>query len=63
MTPEVDQSLCFSSGECILAAPKVFAFDADGLAVVIDPTAAPDEDLARIAEQCPSGAISLRPAP
>lgn len=60
MTPEVDRSLCFSSGECVLAAPRVFSFDDEGLAFVSDPDGLPDEHLQRIAQECPSGAITLR---
>jgi ferredoxin len=54
---KVDEELCIGSGNCVHLAKGVFELNEDGLAVVVDETAASEEDL-RLAERtCPTGAI------
>lgn len=59
-TVTIDPEVCFGSGECVLAAPDAFAFDPDGVAVVVDVAPLSQESLDRIVEQCPSGAFSVQ---
>lgn len=57
---ELDREACVSGGKCVHAAPEVFAFDDEDLAVVLDPTPTLGEaQLLRIARDCPGRAISL----
>jgi ferredoxin len=55
----VDPDLCIGSGNCVHLAPGAFELDADGVADVIEPDAAPDDRLRQAARSCPSGAISV----
>jgi ferredoxin len=56
---EVDPELCMGSGNCGFSAPGVFDLDDDGIAVVLDPTAAPEEKIILAAQGCPTQAISI----
>jgi ferredoxin len=47
------------SGNCLFWAPGVFDLDDDGIAVVLDPTAAPEDRIALAVEGCPTKAISV----
>ena len=49
------------SGNCVFQAPGVFALDDDGIAVVLDPAAAPEESVRIAAARCPSKAITVSP--
>ena len=63
LVPEIDKSLCLSSGRCVADHPKVFAFDGDELAEVLPGSSdLPDETLRATAAQCPAEAIILRDA-
>jgi ferredoxin len=57
----INQERCEGHGQCVAAAPEVFAFDDDGLTVVgQDPVAAAAEDAARAAlRRCPVDALSI----
>ena len=57
---EIDRDICMGSGNCVYGAPGVFILDEDGVALVIDPTGAPEEDVIAAAERCPSRAITIR---
>lgn len=59
MRVELDRDLCVSSAECLKAAPKAFAHDADGLAYVTDFASATIEDLKLAESRCPTGAIRV----
>jgi ferredoxin len=54
----LSQPRCIATKACVNAAEGVFAIAGD-VAVVVDPTAAPEEDVVRAAEACPTGAISV----
>ena len=54
---QVDRSLCIGSGDCVDTAPDVFRLDEDDKAVVIDPDAAPLDDILEAAQNCPVTAI------
>ena len=54
----VDRSRCMASKACMNAAEGVFRI-VDGAAVVVDATAASEEDLLAAAEACPVGAITV----
>ncbi|GMU79169.1 MAG: hypothetical protein AMXMBFR46_19620 [Acidimicrobiia bacterium] len=56
---EVDRELCMGSGNCQFWAPGVFEIDDDGIAVVVDPTAAPEDRVVLAMEGCPTKAISI----
>jgi ferredoxin len=55
----IDREVCMGSGNCGFWAPGVFDLDAEGIAVVLDPTAAPEERIVAAAQGCPTQAISL----
>ncbi len=55
----VDRRACVGSGDCMKIAPGVFAMDDEGMAVVVDASAADRETLLLAAERCPSQAIKL----
>lgn len=56
---EVSAARCIASKTCVNAAEGVFEI-AGGVARVVDPAAAPLEDIVTAAELCPTGAISIR---
>lgn len=55
----VDGDLCMGSGSCVFSAERVFELGDEGVAVVIDPAAAPLDDVIDAARNCPTGAISV----
>jgi ferredoxin len=59
LTVEIDKSVCISSGDCVRLAPTAFAFDDDGLAMVVDPASVDAETLRTAERSCPSGAITV----
>ncbi len=54
----VSQARCIATKACINAAEGVFRM-AGEVAVVLDPEAAPEDDLVRAAEACPTRAIAV----
>ena len=56
---EIDRSLCMGSGNCSFWAPAVFDLDDEGLAVVLDPAAAPEDKIVLAGQGCPTQAISI----
>lgn len=56
---EIDRDACMGSGNCQFWAPGVFELDDDGIAVVVDATAAPEDRIVLAAEGCPTKAIAL----
>jgi uncharacterized Fe-S cluster protein YjdI len=56
---EVSAARCIASKSCLNAAEGVFAI-AGGVARVVDPEAAPLDDILAAAEVCPTGAITVR---
>jgi len=59
MTIEINRELCMGSGNCSFWAPGVFDLDDDGIAVVLDPTAAPEDKIILAGQGCPTQAISI----
>ncbi len=62
MRVTVDQDRCVGSGQCVLAAERVFdQRDEDGIVVLLDeaPPAELDADVRQAAEICPALAIAL----
>ncbi len=58
----VDQDKCVASGQCVLAAERVFdQRDEDGIAILLDsePPADQHEDVRQAAMVCPALAIEL----
>lgn len=47
------------SGNCVFWAPGVLDLDDEGIAVVLDPTAAEDDKIVLAAQGCPTQAISV----
>ena len=56
---EVSAARCIASKACLNAAEGVFEI-AGGVARVVDPGAAPLDDIVEAAELCPTGAITIR---
>lgn len=55
----VDRARCMGSRCCTNAAEGVFELDANLVAVVVDPAAAPEADIVAAADDCPTRAISV----
>jgi ferredoxin len=55
----IDRDVCMGSGNCSFWAPGVFDLDDDGIAVVIDPEAAPVDKIVLAAQGCPTQAIAV----
>jgi ferredoxin len=56
---EIDRAACMGSGNCQFWAPGVFDLDDDGIAIVLDPTAAPEDRIVLAVEGCPTKAITM----
>lgn len=52
-----DEERCCHAGICVKELPQVFKVE-DG-EFKIDAEAAPEEEIRRVVEQCPSGALSI----
>jgi ferredoxin len=48
------------SGNCVYEAAGAFALDDDGISTVVDPAAAPEEQVLAAARKCPTNAITVR---
>jgi ferredoxin len=59
---DIDRDVCMGSGNCTYEAPGAFALDAESIAVVVDPGAAPEEQVLAAARKCPTRAITVRRA-
>lgn len=55
----IDRELCMGSGNCSFWAPGVFDLDNDGVAVVLDPSAQPEDKVVLAAQGCPTQAIAV----
>jgi ferredoxin len=55
----IDRDSCMGSGNCAFWAPGVFDLDDDGIAIVLDPNAAPDDKIVLAAQGCPTQAIAV----
>jgi ferredoxin len=58
----VNREVCMGSGNCAFWAPGVFDLDDDGIAIVVDPAAQPDDKVIMAAEGCPTQAITVAEA-
>jgi ferredoxin len=56
---EVDRALCYGFGDCVDTVPAVFALDGEDTAIVLDPDAAPLDDIVEAAQNCPVDAITI----
>ena len=57
---EIDRDACMGSGNCVYEAVGVFGLDDDGIALVLDVTAAPEDKVISAARICPARAIRVR---
>jgi ferredoxin len=55
----IDRELCMGSGNCSFWAPGVFDLDDDGIAVVVDVGAQPQDKIVLAAQGCPTQAITV----
>jgi ferredoxin len=55
----IDRDSCMGSGNCQFWAPGVFDLDDDGIAIVVDPSAQPDDKIVLAAQGCPTQAIKV----
>jgi pyruvate-ferredoxin/flavodoxin oxidoreductase len=53
----IDTDACTSCNECIQTNEKIFAYNDDGLAEVVDPAGGPFKDIVMAAEKCPVAII------
>jgi ferredoxin len=56
---EINREACMGSGNCSFWAPGVFDLDDEGVAIVIDPEAAPEEKVILAGQGCPTQAIAI----
>ena len=56
---EVSSARCIASKVCVHAAEGVFEI-VDGISRVVDPAAAPLDDILAAADECPTRAIKVR---
>jgi ferredoxin len=56
---EVDRALCYGFGDCVDTVPAVFALDEEDTAVVLDPDAAPLDDVVAAAQNRTVDAIII----
>ncbi len=59
MKVRVDRDLCEGAGNCVVAAPTVFALDEENKALVLKPSSVDDDTLYEAAESCPASAIII----
>lgn len=57
----VDRELCMGSGVCLVYAPRTFAHDSRGKAIILDPGGDPADAISTAVEACPMSALSLVP--
>ncbi len=55
----IDRDTCMGSGNCQFWAPGVFDLDDEGIAIVVDPAAQPDDKVVLAAQGCPTQAIKV----
>jgi ferredoxin len=55
----IDRDVCMGSGNCSFWAPGVFDLDDDGIAIVLDASAASDDKIVLAAQGCPTQAIAV----
>jgi len=57
----VDEDLCIGAGQCVLAAPKIFDQDEQGLVVLLDahPPSELHDAARKAAKLCPARAITI----
>ena len=55
----IDREVCMGSGNCSFWAPGVFDLADDGVAVVVDLDAAPEDKVILAAQGCPTQAIRI----
>jgi ferredoxin len=56
---EINREQCMGSGNCSFWAQGVFDLDDDGVAVVLDATAQPEDKIILAGQGCPTQAISV----
>ena len=56
---EIDRQSCTGMQDCMRIAPGVFELDEEGIAIVVDASAATREQLLEAARECPTQAIKL----
>jgi len=59
MRIEVNREVCMGSGNCLFWAPGVFDLDDEGIAIVVDPTGAPEDKILLAVDGCPTRAITI----
>lgn len=59
---EVNRERCMASGNCSMWAPGTFDHDEEGIAIVVDSEAEPEETVQLAATNCPVSAITVVPA-
>jgi ferredoxin len=55
----INREVCMGSGNCSFWAPGVFDLDDDGIAIVLDVAAQPEDKVVLAAQGCPTQAISV----
>ena len=57
MAPFIDQAECNACGDCIDINPKIFAYNDQKQAVIVDPKGGPFKDIVKAAEKCTAECI------
>ncbi len=61
MKVKIEASWCVASGSCVLASPKVFGQDENGVVVLLEGAPGPElhESIRTAASVCPSAVITI----
>ena len=55
----IDRDVCMGSGNCVFYVPGVLDLDEEGIAIVLDASAGPDDQIILAARGCPTQAIAV----
>jgi ferredoxin len=55
----INRDTCMGSGNCSFWAPGVFDLDDEGIAIVLDPNAQPEDKVVLAGQGCPTQAITI----
>ncbi len=55
----INRETCIGSGNCSNIAPASFDLDDEGIAIVLDPDAEPEEKVVEAGRACPTDSISV----
>lgn len=55
----IDRGACMGAQRCVYLAPRVFRLGEDGIAEIVDADALSEDEIVRVARECPNFAIHV----